>query len=249
MDLQDRVVIVTGSGRGIGRALALEFARHGAQVVCCARTTAEIEETAALIKAENGRCLAVPADLRESGQVNQVVKQTLTEFGRIDVLVNNAARIPVIDALWEVDAEQWWDEITVNLRGPMLCCRAVLPHMVEQNEGIVINMAGGTEIPGRTSYCCSKAALNRLTGLLAKELESMGSAVLAFSMAPGLVKTRRTLHEAQSSEGVKWNPATRQHFDAGLDRPPEDCARATIKLVAEANPAMSGKAFRAQDLP
>ena len=130
MELQDRVVIVTGSGRGIGRALALEFARRGARVVCCARTTAEIEETAALINGENGRCLAVPADLRESGQVNHVVKRAVTEFGRIDMLVNNAARIPVIGALWEVDAEQWWDEITVNLRGPMLCCHAVLPHMV-----------------------------------------------------------------------------------------------------------------------
>jgi NAD(P)-dependent dehydrogenase (short-subunit alcohol dehydrogenase family) len=248
MDLKDRVAIVTGSGRGIGRALALEFARRGARVVCCARTTAEIEETAALINGENGRCLAVPADLRESGQVNHVVKRALTEFGRIDVLVNNAARIPVIDGLWEVDAEQWWDEITVNLRGPMLCCRAVLPHMIQQNEGIVINMAGGTEIPGRTSYCCSKAALNRLTVLLAKELESLGSAVLAFTMGPGLVKTKRTLHEAQSPQGFKWNPGTRQHFDAGLDRPPEDCARATMKLIAQANPEMNGKAFLAQDL-
>ena len=246
MDLKDRVAIVTGSGRGIGRALALEFARRGARVVCCARTTAEIEETAALINGENGRCLAVPADLRESGQVNHVVKRALTEFGRIDVLVNNAARIPVIDGLWEVDAEQWWDEITVNLRGPMLCCRAVLPHMIQQNEGIVINMAGGTEIPGRTS--CSKAALNRLTVLLAKELESLGSAVLAFTMGPGLVKTKRTLHEAQSPQGFKWNPGTRQHFDAGLDRPPEDCARATMKLIAQANPEMNGKAFLAQDL-
>src|ERR1700723_4304534 len=88
MDLQDRVVIVTGSGGGIGRALALEFARRGSRVVCCARTTAEIEETAALINREKGRCLAVPADLRESGQVNHVVKRAVTEFGRIDILVN-----------------------------------------------------------------------------------------------------------------------------------------------------------------
>jgi NAD(P)-dependent dehydrogenase (short-subunit alcohol dehydrogenase family) len=248
MDLKDRVVIITGSGRGIGRALAVELARKGARVVCCARTTAEIEETAALIRAEEGHCLTVMADLRENEQVNHVVKQALREFGRIDVLVNNAARIPVIDALWEVDAGQWWDEVTVNLRGPMLCCRAVLPHMINQNEGIVINMAGGTEIPGRTSYCCSKAALIRLTWLLAKELEALKSAVLAMAMAPGLVKTKRTLYEAQSPRGRRWNPSTYKQFDAGLDRPPQECARATVTLIARADAGMNGKVFKVQEM-
>ena len=196
MDLKDRVAIVTGAGRGIGRALALEFARSGAGVVCCARTEADIQETTALIGKEGGTCLPVQTDVSDKGQVARMVEQAMAHFGRIDVLFNNAARIPVISGLWEVDPDLWWEEITVNLRGPMLCCRAVLPHMMKRNEGIIINMAGGTEIPGRTSYCCSKVALSRLTVLLARELQAVGSSIVAFSMGPGLVKTRRTLHEA-----------------------------------------------------
>jgi NAD(P)-dependent dehydrogenase (short-subunit alcohol dehydrogenase family) len=248
MDLKGRVAIVTGAGRGIGRALSLEFARNGAAVVCCARTEADIQETAALVRKAGGRCLPVQADVADKRQVSGMVEQALAHFGRVDVLFNNAARIPVISGLWEVDPDLWWEEITVNLRGPMLCCRAVLPHMMNRNEGIIINMTGGTEIPGRTSYCCSKAALNRLTVLLARELQAVGSAVVAFSMGPGLVKTRRTLHEAESAEGRRWNPGTREAFESGKDRPPEDCAKATVKLIAKAGPELAGKTFMASDV-
>jgi len=248
MDLQTRVAVITGSGRGIGRALAVEFARNGAAVVCCARTDEDIQETAALIRRENGKCLPVRTDVADKRQVASMVEQAIEQFGRIDVLFNNAARIPVINGLWEVDPDLWWEEITVNLRGPMLCCRAVLPHMMKRNEGIIINMTGGTEIPGRTSYCCSKVALSRLTVLLARELQAVGSSVVAFSMGPGLVKTRRTLHEAESSEGRRWNPGTREAFEAGKDRPPEDCAKAVMKLIARAGPELSGKTFMTGDV-
>jgi NAD(P)-dependent dehydrogenase (short-subunit alcohol dehydrogenase family) len=248
MILKDRVAIVTGSSRGIGRALAVEFARSGARVVCCARTEADLQETASLIRKEGGQCLAVPTDVSDRRQVDRLVEQTIQHFGRIDVLFNNAARIPVIDGLWEVDPDAWWEEVTVNLRGPMLAARAVLPHMMKQNEGIIINMAGGSSIPGRTSYCCSKVALNRMTVLLAKELQSVGSAVIVFDMGPGLVKTKRTLTEAQSPQGIRWNPGTKRAFERGEDRPPEDCARATIKLVSRAGPELSGKFFSASEV-
>ncbi|HUS46839.1 MAG TPA: SDR family oxidoreductase [Phycisphaerae bacterium] len=248
MDLKGRVAVVTGSGRGIGRALAVEFARHGASVVCCARTERDIQQTAALIETEGGRCLAVQADVADKRQVNNMVEQAMKQFGRVDVLFNNAARIPVIGALWEVDPDAWWDEMTVNLRGPMLCSRAVLPQMIERDEGIIINMAGGTSIPGRTSYCCSKVALGRLTALLVKELESVGSSVVVFSMGPGLVKTKRTLVEAESPQGIRWNPGTKKAFEAGQDRPPEDCARAAVKLIARAGPELNGKFFSASDV-
>lgn len=243
MDLKDKIAVVTGSGRGIGRALAVEFARQGAVVVCCARTEEDIQETAAIIRKENGRCLPIRTDISDKRQVDAMVEQVILRFGCVDVLFNNAARIPVISGLWEVDADQWWEEVTVNLRGPMLCCRAVLPHMMKRNEGVIINMSGGSNIPGRTSYCCSKVALNRLTELLAKELETVGSSVIVFGMGPGLVKTKRTLVEAMTPQGLRWNPGTRKQFDAGNDRPPEDCARATVKLLNGSVKELHGKMF------
>ncbi len=248
MTVKDKVVIITGSGRGIGRALAVEFSRNGASVVCCARTEEDIQETAAIIKSENGVCLPVQTDVSDKNQVNSMVEQTITRFGRIDILFNNAARIPVINGLWEVDPDLWWEELAVNLRGPMLCINAVLPHMMKRNEGVIINMSGGSNIPGRTSYSCSKAAVNRLTELLAKELESVDSNILAFGMGPGLVKTKRTLVEAQSPEGIRWNPDTKRQFELGNDRPPEDCAKATIKVLASAGKEMNGRLFSTSDI-
>jgi NAD(P)-dependent dehydrogenase (short-subunit alcohol dehydrogenase family) len=248
MDLKDKVAIVTGAGRGIGRALAVEFARNGARVVGCARTEQDIQETASLISKAGGQCLPLRVDVTDKQQVARMVEETVRQFGRVDLLFNNAARIPVISGLWEVDPDAWWEELTVNLRGPMLCAHAVLPTMIKQNEGIIINMSGGTNIPGRTSYCCSKVAVDRLTILMARELQAIGSAVIVFEMGPGLVKTRRTLVEAESAQGIRWNPGTRQQFELGKDRPPEDCARATVKLLGRAGPELSGKSFSTSEI-
>jgi NAD(P)-dependent dehydrogenase (short-subunit alcohol dehydrogenase family) len=247
MEMKGKVAVITGAGRGIGRALAIEFARHGASVVCCARTETDLNETASIIGQED-RCVAVPMDVSDKAQVQRMVDLTMSRFGRIDVLFNNAARIPVISGLWEVDADDWWEELTVNLRGPMLCCRAVLPHMMRANEGVIINMSGGINIPGRTSYCCSKVALNRMTELLARELDVAGSSVMAFGLSPGLVKTRRTLHEAESAEGIRWNPATNKAFSAGEDRPPQDCARVTLELLNRPRHELNGKMFSTPEL-
>jgi NAD(P)-dependent dehydrogenase (short-subunit alcohol dehydrogenase family) len=248
MELKDKVAIVTGAGRGIGRALALEFARHGARVVCCARTEKDIEETAALIRKDHGQCLPLRVDVTDKQQIAHMAEETVKQFGRINVLFNNAARIPVISGLWDVDPDAWWDEVTVNLRGPMLCTRAVLPQMIRQNEGVIINMSGGSNIPGRTSYCCSKVAISRMTVLLARELQAINSSVIVFEMGPGLVKTKRTLTEAQTAEGIRWNPNTKQQFELGKDRPPEDCARATVQLLVRAGPELSGKSFQASEI-
>jgi NAD(P)-dependent dehydrogenase (short-subunit alcohol dehydrogenase family) len=248
MEIAGKTALVTGAGRGIGRALAIAFASEGANVVCAARTEADVAETVALITREGGRAIAVTADVTQPADVSRLVATADEVFGGVDVLFNNAARIPVIAGLWEVDVEQWWDEIAVNLRGPMLCCRAVLPGMMKRNRGVIINMSGGQQIPGRSSYCCSKAALVKMTELLAKELDRAASAVIAFAMTPGLVKTRRTLVEAESTAGQQWNPGTRDAFAEGKDRPPEDCARATIQLLRRADKSMAGQTFATPDV-
>src|SRR3990172_6046034 len=111
MDLKDKIAIITGSGRGIGRALAIEFARNGSCVVCCARTEEDIQETASIIRKENGRCLPIRTDVTDKPQITRMVEQTIEQFVHIYILFNNAARIPVIAGLWEVDPELWWEEV------------------------------------------------------------------------------------------------------------------------------------------
>ena len=250
MDLQGRTVIVTGSGTGIGQALALEFARQGTNVVCCARREAPIRETVSLIEQEGGTALAISTDVTRGEQVRTLVEQTLSRFGNIDVLFNNAGSFQAIGGLWEVAPDLWWRDVTVNLLGPMLCARAVLPHMMRRNEGIIVNMYGGgavVPLAGGSGYGCSKAALLRLTDTLARELETVGSAVLVFAMGPGLVRTEMTEYQVETPEGRKWLPGTKEAFDKRLDRPPEDCAQATIKLIRIARPELNGRIFGPDD--
>ncbi len=242
-DLKDKVVIVTGAGSGVGRALALKFGASGARVICAARRADRIQGTAATIEANGGTALAVQVDVADIVQVEHMVSQSLDAFGQIDVLFNNAGSFGAIGAVWEVDPELWWHDVTVNLRGTMLCCRAVLPHMLKRDSGILINMTGGNQIPGGTGYSCSKVGVVRFTELLAKELNQQGSSVLAFIMGPGFVRTEMTEIQIQTVEGQKWLPSSKDAVDQARDRPPEDCARAAVKLILAACPELSGGTF------
>lgn len=238
MELKDKVVIVTGAGSGVGRALALEFAAAGARVVCAARRVERLAETVTAIEAAGGTALAVPTDVTDIAQVERMVSRTLDAFAQIDVLFNNAGSFAALGAVWEVDPELWWQDVTVNMRGSMLCCRAVLPHMLERDSGILINMSGGSQIPGGTAYSASKVGLVRFTELLAKELQHEGSSVLAFIMGPGFVLTEMTEFQIETAEGRKWLPSSKDAVDQGQDRPPEDCARAAVELVRVAGPEL-----------
>lgn len=246
MELRGKTAIVTGSGRGIGRALAIRFAREGANVVCCARRESDIKETVKLIEEEGGNALAISTDVTDKSQVNRMVDKALETFGEISVLYNNAGSFKAIGGLWEIDPELWWQDVTVNVRGPMLCCQAVLPHMIKQDEGIIINMNGGgstVPLPGGSGYGSSKAALMRLTDTLAMELKEIGSRVLVFAMGPGLVRTDTTEYQVETPEGRKWIPSTKSLFDSKQDKPPEECARATVELIRMACPELSGRIF------
>ncbi|OGV73243.1 MAG: hypothetical protein A3K19_23660 [Lentisphaerae bacterium RIFOXYB12_FULL_65_16] len=238
-------MIVTGAGRGIGRALALEFAQAGANVTCCARRMQEIEETVRLIAAAGGTGLAVATDIVDRAQVERMVQTVLQRFDRVDVLFNNAGSFSCLGGVWEVDPDTWWRDVTVNLLGLMLCCRAVLPHMMSRRQGIIINMNGGNQIPGGTGYSCSKVAVARLTELMAKEQEREHTGVLVFGMGPGFVRTEMTEYQIQSPEGQKWLPSSRDAVLAGHDRKPEDCARTSVELVRCACPEMNGRHFGA----
>ncbi len=242
MHLDGRTVIVTGSGSGIGRALAIAFARNGAQAVCCARRRERIEETVALIESEGGTGLAIPTDVTQPSQVERMVEAAQERLGPIDVLFNNAGRFQSIAGVHEVDPEDWWQDVTVNLYGSLLTTRGVLPQMLSRDEGIIINMNGGRPVGG-SGYGCGKAGLMELTRILAEELKLMKSSVMVFSAGPGLVRTEMTELQANTEAGRKWIPSTGESFESGRVRQPEEIARATIRLVGAARPEWSGKSY------
>ncbi len=191
MTLQDRVAIVTGASRGIGKAIAIALACEGARVVVAARTrlnlptiAGTIAATADEINSQGGRALAVKTDVSNEQSVAQMVETTLKEWGRIDILVNNAAtNFPAL--FHEMEQKNWDKILEVNLRGTVLCTKAVLPAMMRQGTGHIINISSVVtrelhhEPFTGIAYDVSKAAMNRLTLGLAEELKHFGIAVNA----------------------------------------------------------------------
>ena len=242
MDIEGRTAIITGSGTGIGRALALEFARNGANVVTCGRRAEKIEETVALIEQEGGSAIAVPTDITRREAVRRLVTATLDHFGQIDVLFNNAGSFRTIAGVHEADPDAWWRDVTINLLGAFLCVREVLPHMMARDEGIIINMDGGKPVGG-TSYACGKAGLMELTRILVLEQAMQNSHVIVFNAGPGLVDTEMTRIQAETEAGRKWIPTTKTKIDEGRTRAPEEVAVATMRAVSLARLELSGKSF------
>ena len=189
MQLKDKVAIITGGGRGIGRSIAMAYAAEGASVVIAARSAAQLEEVATEITAQSGEVLTVPTDLRIREDVENLVQKTVDQFGRIDILVNNAGINPrglFIDSTDE-EWEQGWQ---INVMGVVYCCRAALPIMQQQGSGNIINVGSGMGQVGRSNlsvYCASKAALHGLTQSIAEEVWEDG--IIANVLIPGPVKT------------------------------------------------------------
>ena len=189
--LDGQVAIVTGGGRGIGRAIAEGLARAGAAVTVLARSEDELAETVRLIESSGGRAIAVVADVTDERAVQTAVERAERELGPVDLLVNNAAVATPVGPAWEVDPDAWWRTVEVNLRGPFLCARAVLPGLVQRSSGRIVNIvavAAFNTAPFMSAYGGSKAALVSFTDDLAAETRAHGIAV--FAIRPGLVQTR-----------------------------------------------------------
>ncbi len=190
MKLGGQAAIVTGAGRGIGRAVALALAREGAAVAVAARTRSEIEAVAEEIRSRGARALPVQADVTREGSVAELVARTLAEFNRLDVLVTaagSAAFGPVIDS----KLDEWESMMAVNLRGVFLACRAVLAPMVGRRRGTIINIvsvAAKRAVPGCAAYTASKHGVLGFTQALAEEVRPHGIRVGA--ICPGAVNTR-----------------------------------------------------------
>lgn len=185
------VAIVTGAGRGIGAATAARLAADGAAVVVLDRIEDDTTGTVAAIKAAGGRAIGVACDVTSADQVDAAVDRAVTEFGRVDVLVNNAGVIR--DNLLFMMSEQDWDTVVdVHLRGAYLCSRAARTHMVRQRSGRIVNLSSIAALgnQGQANYSTAKAAVQGLTRTLAAELGPHGITVNA--IAPGFVATAMT---------------------------------------------------------
>jgi len=199
--LDHRVAIITGGGTGIGRSIALEFAKEGADVVVGSRNLANLEKVTEEIKALGRRSLAVVTDVSIPEQVDNLVKQTIDKFSRVDILVNNAGTI-FKATLLEMTEQVWDDVLDTNLKGVFLCTQAVARQMMKQKYGKIINIASiagrGVSYPGMSSYCASKAGVIELTKCYARELGPYGINVNA--IAPGMIVTDILRREAENVE-------------------------------------------------
>jgi len=184
MRLQDQVALITGAGRGIGRAIALAYAREGARLALAARTLDELEETARQAEALGVPTSVIPIDVTEQAQVEEMVKRTIERFSTLDILVNNAGLAGPVGPLQDNDVAHWTRTIQVNIIGVFLCCRAVLPVMISRDRGKIINLYGGR---GRhlSSYGASKVAVADITATLALELE--GKNIQVNGLNPGSI--------------------------------------------------------------
>jgi len=198
--LDGQVALVTGGGRGIGRRIAVELASAGARVAVSARTADQVAETAAQIGGH-----AVAADVSDQDDVARLVAEVERELGPIDLLVANAGIAGWEPAAWEVDPNDWWHVLEVNVLGVYLSCRAVIPGMIARGRGrIVITGSGAAYLPGSTStaYSASKAAVWRFGETLALQLEPHGIPV--FVISPGLVRTEMTA--PVFADNAPWTP-------------------------------------------
>jgi 3-oxoacyl-[acyl-carrier protein] reductase len=241
--LTGRVALVTGASRGIGREIALAFAREGARVALVARSGADIENAAAEIRTAGGDALPLVADVTDRTQVRAVVDQCLQRYDRVDILVNNAGMLGPLGPLVDNPVEEWLQTVEVNLFSVFLMLHAVLPSMMRQRYGKVINLSGGGAAYGRpyfTAYGVSKAAVVRLTESVAEEVREYGIDMNA--MAPGAVNTGmlRQVIEAGERVGDRARADALQQLETG-GVPVETPARLALFLASSASDGLTGR--------
>ncbi len=248
INLAGQVAIVTGGGRGIGKAIAMALARADASVAVVARSGDQLAGTAKEITEAGGLAISVTADVSDPGAVERMVVEVEKSLGSVDLLVNNAGLPGPIGRTWETDPDDWWRCLEVNLRGPMLCSRAVLPGMITREGGRIVNVASGAgtfAIPYLGAYVTSKTALIRFTEIVALEAGAHG--IMVFAIEPGTVRTAMAEYALKSDEGKRWLPWLGEVFKRGEDVPPDRAADLVVMLASGRADTLSGRFFTIKD--
>jgi NAD(P)-dependent dehydrogenase (short-subunit alcohol dehydrogenase family) len=241
--LRERVAIVTGAASGIGRATARLMAEEGASIVAADINGEGAERVAAEVTQTGGRAIGIRVDIGNNDEVRQMVERAVAHFGRVDIMVNGAARIPVPEGpIEERNLADMENEISVTLIGAIRCCRAVVPYMIKQNSGRIINVCsdggkGGS--PSQSIYAASKAGLTCFSKSIAAELGSRGVTVNCVS--PGAIKTPAML------QYLAENPAREEFFLARVPLrrlgEPEDIAHMIIFLASDDAAYITGQDY------
>ena len=235
MLLKDHVAIVTGGARGIGREIALLFARQGADLALFDVNPQQLEQTAKELRDLGRRAEGCSVDVTDGKQVDDGVGKVLDKLGRIDILINNAG-ITKDGLLIRMDDAQWDRVLNINLRGPFLCTRAVAKHMLKQRRGRIVSIASIVGLignPGQANYAASKAGIIGFTKAVAKELASRG--ITCNAIAPGFIKTEMT--EALPSLAKQ---RLMEAIPMGTLGEPKDVAQAALFLVSDAARYVTG---------
>ncbi len=243
--LSDRVAIVTGGGRGLGRAIALELAKEGAHVAMMARSAPQVEAVAHEVEALGVRALPVTGDVSQWSSAETIVQKVMDTFGRVDILINNAGVLEPVKPAYRVDPLSWSYHLDVNLKGPFFMSRAVLPHMVERRSGVIVNIGSGAAhrpVPSWSAYCTAKAGLLHLTRVLAEELKEVNIRVNI--VRPGRVDTdmQRLLRSIPPEDmDPKIVESYRRQYEEGRLYPPDFPARLIVWLCTDEAQDVSGQ--------
>jgi 3-oxoacyl-[acyl-carrier protein] reductase len=234
MNLADRVAIVTGGGRGIGRAIALRLAEAGANIVL--NDIEPVEDVVREIKTMGRQALPILADVSSAPEVDKLVAEAMAAYNRIDILVNNAG-IARDQLLLRMTEEEWDSVLAVDLKSVFLCTRAVLKHMTKQRWGRIISISSITGIvgnPGQANYAAAKAGIIGFTRTVAKEVASRGITVNA--IAPGFIDTEMTKHLK-----AEWREELKKRIPLGRFGSPGDVAEAVAFLASDAAGYITGQ--------
>jgi 2-deoxy-D-gluconate 3-dehydrogenase len=236
--LEDQIAIVTGASQGIGRTLAIALAQAGADVALVSRTRSDLEAVAQEIEAAGRKALVMPADLRDVSQIRKRVDEVHTTFGKIDILINNAAWTATVEAL-EATEEQWDQTLDTSLKAVFFASQAVAKIMIQQGRGKIVNIGstlGRTAFARRSVYGAAKAGVHHLTRVLALEWASKGISVNAVAPCITETPTRRGLFERPGYK--EW--ATGQMLPIGRWAQPEDLIGATLFLCSSLSDMVVG---------